>query len=342
MWNVDVAKLSEVLARLATKPPEIAPTPSEVMYRENKLRVLHYRPTTKRVFPIPIVIVSSLINKYYILDLMPGKSYVEYLVNQGFGVYMIDWGNPDDDDRTVTLEDHINGYLVNIVSSVLKQARAKKVSLIGYCMGGTLALMYAALHGRHLKNLVLLATPVDFHNDSLLSLWGRPEYFNVDRFIDTYGNAPAEILYTTFMMLKPTKNITKYVDLLEHADNEDYVNTFHAFDYWVRDVVSVPGETFRKFIKDTYHNNLLMHNRLRLGRRLVNLQNVKCALLNVAAEHDEIVPLNSATVLMDLIGSKDQELLTVNGGHHGLSVGPSALKIVWPKSAEWLKARSRG
>lgn len=341
MWNFDIAKLTEVLSRMA-QPPEIAPTPSEVIYRENKLRVRHYLPTTKRVVPVPLLIVSSLINKYYILDLMPGKSYVEYLVKQGFSVYMIDWGTPDDDDRTVTLEDHINGYLVNIVVSVLKHAGAKKLSMIGYCMGGTMALMYAALHPRSVKNLVALATPVDFHNDTLLSIWGRPEYFNVDQFIDTYGNAPAEILYSTFMMLKPTKNITKYADLLQHMDNEDYVKTFHAFDYWVRDVVSVPGETFRKFIKDTYQKNRLVQNRMQLGRRLINLKNVKCSLLNVAAEHDEIVPLKSATVLMDLIGSKDKELLTVKGGHHGLSIGPSALKIVWPKSAEWLKARSRG
>jgi len=340
MFNFDTTKFTQMLSRM-NEPPDVAQTPSEVIYRENKLSVLHYLPTTRRVFPVPILIVSSLINKYYILDLMPGKSYVEYLVNQGLRVYMIDWGTPDFDDRTVTLEDHINGYLVNIVSSVLKHAQAKKLSLIGYCMGGTMALMYAALHRRYVKNLVTLATPVDFHNDTLLSLWGRREYFNVDRFIDTYGNAPAEILYRTFMMLKPTKTITKYADLLQHMDNEEYVKTFHAFDYWVRDVVSVPGETFRKFVKHTYQDNSLAQNRMQLGKRRIHLQNVKCSLLNVAAEHDEIVPLKSSTVLMDLIGSQDKDRLTVKGGHHGLSIGPSALTIVWPKSAEWLKARSR-
>jgi polyhydroxyalkanoate synthase len=102
----------------------------------------------------------------------------------------------------------------------------------------------------------------------------------------------------------------------------------------------VPGETFRQFIKDTYQNNLLVQNRMKLGRRLINLKNVKCSILNVAAKHDEIVPLESAAVLMDLSGSKDKELLTVKGGHHGLSIGPSALTIVWPRSAEWLKIRS--
>ncbi|MBI3949435.1 MAG: class III poly(R)-hydroxyalkanoic acid synthase subunit PhaC [Acidobacteria bacterium] len=325
-----------------SRPPKVAQTPSEVIYRENKLRVLHYLPTMKRVLPVPIVIVSSLINKYYILDLLPGKSYVEYLVKQGFGVYMIDWGTLDYDDRTVTLEDHINGYLANIVSSVMKHARAKKISLIGYCMGGTMALMYAALHQRRVKNLVTLATPVDFHNDTLLSIWGRRKYFNVDKFIETYGNAPAEILYSTFMMLKPTKNITKYVDLLENMHNEEYVRTYLAFDYWINDAVPVAGETFRQFIKDTYQDNLLIQNRMQLGKRQIHLQNVKCSLLNVAAEHDEIVPLKSSTVLMDLIGSKDKELLTVKGGHHGLSIGPSARTVFWPKSVEWLKARSQG
>ncbi len=340
MRDLDLRKWMTIIQRVIA-PPSIAQTPSEVVYRENKLRLLHYVPATPRPFPIPVLIVSSLINKYYILDLRPGRSYVEYLVKRGFRVYMIDWGIPDARDRTLTLDDHINGYLTRCVQSVLRHARASTLTLIGYCMGGTMALIYAALHRRPVRNLVLLATPVDFHNQSLLSLWSRPQYFNVDRLVDVYGNVPAEILYGAFMMLKPMRNITKYVDLLARLDDEEFINTFQAFNYWIRDTVPVPGETFRQFVTETYHHNRLVNSRMVLGGERVRLEKVICSVLNVVAERDEIVPPASSIALMELINSRDKELLTVPGGHHSLSIGRSAMRVVWPISAEWLKRRSQ-
>lgn len=334
----DFLKTGEIMARIG-KPPQHTRTPSDVIYRENKLEVLHYPPTTKTILPTPVLIVSSLVNKYYILDLMPGRSFVEYLTAQGFPVYLVDWGTPDDADHKLTLENYIDGYLQNAISQTLKHAKASDVSLVGYCMGGTMALLDAAIHPAKIRNVVLLATPIDFHNDSLLSLWARREYFDVDKFIDTYGNAPADVLQNTFAMMKPTKNITRYADLMANAKDEEFVETFLAFDYWVNDAVPVAGETFRKFIKDTYQDNLLLKNEMKLGARRIELKKISCPLLNIVAEHDNIVPPESSVCLMDLVGSRDKELLRVKGGHHGLSIGPAALQIVWPKAAEWLRAR---
>lgn len=338
MMTFDFLKASEIMARIG-KPPNTARTPSEVIYRENKLKVLHYLPTTKTVLPTPVLIVSSLINKYYILDLMPGRSFVEYLTAQGFPVYLVDWGTPDDADSQITLEDYLDSYLTNVISGTLEHAKAKELSLVGYCMGGTMALLYAALHPTKIKNLVFLATPIDFHNDSLLSVWARREYFDVDKFIDTYGNAPADVLQNSFAMMKPTKNITRYADLMANVKDDEFVETFLAFDYWVNDAVPVAGETFRKFIKDTYQDNLLVKNEMKLGARRIELKNVSCPILNIVAQHDNIVPPESSTCLMDLVGSRDKELLQVKGGHHGLSIGPSALQTVWPKAADWLRSR---
>ncbi|KAF0248236.1 MAG: polyhydroxyalkanoate synthase [bacterium] len=331
-------KLPEMMAQLF-QTPKVAQTPSEIIYSDYTFKVLHYLPKGK-VSPIPVLIVNSLINKYYILDLMPGKSYVEYLVNQGLNVYIIDWGTPEISDSILALEDYINSFLVSIVKQVLKHANAKKLSMIGYCMGGTMALMYTAIREQYLKNLVLLATPINFHNDSLLSLWGSPENFNVDKFIDVYGNVPKEILYSTFMMLKPLKNVSKYVDLVENIHEPEYIKVFNAFNYWIKDTVSVAGETFRQFIKYGYQQNLLVKNLFPLGHRIINLGNISCPVLGVVAEHDEIVPLKSSEILMDLISSKDKELLKVKGGHHSISIGLSAITIVWPKTLEWLLAHS--
>jgi polyhydroxyalkanoate synthase len=335
----DFFKASELMARIG-KPPNDARTPSEVIYRENKLRVLHYLPTTKSVVPVPVLIVSSLINKYYILDLMPDKSYVAYLNAQGFSVYIVDWGTPDEADRRLGLEDYIDGYMERIVSEVLRHAQAQQLSLIGYCMGGTMTLMYAARHPLEVRNIVLLATPVDFENDSLLNIWSRKEYFDVDKFVDTYGNVPVEVLQNTFVMLKPTKNLTRYADLLKHAEDEEFVKTFLAFDYWVNDAVPVAGETFRQFVKATYQGNLLARGSMRLGGQRINLKKIKCPVFNIVAEHDNIVPPESSACLTNLIASRETELLKVKGGHHGISIGPNALRLVWPKTADWLKSHS--
>jgi polyhydroxyalkanoate synthase len=328
-------KLPELLVRLS-RQPDIAQTPSKIVHREDRL-VTHYYPSRKKKRArIPVVILNSLINKYYILDLTPGRSFVEYLVGQGFHVYMVDWGSPRPEDHLITLADHVNRYIPNIIDAVRRHAKSDRVSVIGYCMGGTMALMHAALHPDFLNCLTLLAAPVDFDNDSLLRLWASPEYLDVDKLVNTHGNPPADLLKSTFMMLKPTKNLTKYVDLINNLDNEEFVSTFLAFDYWVNDVVSLPGETFRDFIKMLYQENRLIHNRLKLGRRAVKLNKLTTPVLNVVANHDDVVPRAASEALMNVIASQDKQLLAVNGGHHGISIGPSAVKIVWPHVAHWL------
>lgn len=329
---------AELLARMA-RPPKVAQTPSRVVYRENKLRVLHYRPVGRARQATPVLIVNSLINKYYILDLTPGKSFVEYLTGRGFPVYMIDWGTPAASDADITLTHHINHYLPNIVNAVTEHAKSESVSLLGYCMGGTMTLMHAAVHPKKIANLVLLATPVDFENEAMLNLWANRQYFDVDKMVDTFGNPPEALLQTTFMMMKPTKNMTKYLDLFQNAGNREFVDTFLAFDYWVNDVVSMPGETFRQFITWCYHENRLARGTLKIGRRLATLEKIACPVLNVIANHDDVVPRQSSECLMDRISSTDKELLAVNGGHHGISIGPGAVAKVWPHIAEWLAAR---
>ncbi len=333
-----LASVTRLLSRLGKKP-NIAPTPSRLVYQENKLRVLGYTAAIPRGRrrSVPVLIVNSLINKYYILDLTPGKSFVAYLAGQGIPTYMIDWGVPDAGDARLTLSDHVNRYLHHALEAVCADARVEQAALIGYCMGGTLALMYTALHPALVRGLALLATPVDFNNNAILNLWTRREYFDVDKLVDAFGNPPEQLLQSAFMMMKPTKNITKYVDLLQNADNEDFVETFLAFDYWVNDVVSLPGETFRQFIKWCCQENQLVQGKLKLGRRTVKLAQITVPLLNVVANHDDVVPRASSEALMSLVGSREKELLAVNGGHHGLSIGQSAVEVVWPQMTQWIK-----
>lgn len=333
-------KILEISERIG-ESPKFAFTPSEIFREFDKVKVLRYLPQTKNTFPIPILLVPSLINKYYILDLLPKKSYVDFLVKQGFKVYLIDWGVVDDADKFLTLEKYIETYLAKAVREIAKNEGVKKVSLLGYCMGGTMALIYAALFPNTVKNLVLLATPSDFHNNSLLSIWAKPEYFKVDSLVDNYGNIPVSTLQSAFQMLKPVKTFTRFVDLFENADNEEFVETFLAFDYWANDAIPVAGETFRKFVKDCFQENLLIKNEMQMNGKTINLQKIKCPVLNVIAEHDNIIPPESAEAVMSKIKSRDAEILKVKGGHHGITIGSSALNFVWKKTADWLAQRQK-
>ena len=130
-------------------------TPKEVIWTKNKAKLYHYEPTIEKRFPIPILIIYALINRPYVMDLMPGNSLVEYLVNQGFDVYMLDWGVPGDEDQDLTFDNYVLDYLSRAVKKVLRHAHAEEFTLFGFCMGGTMSAMYAALFpGKPLRNLI--------------------------------------------------------------------------------------------------------------------------------------------------------------------------------------------
>jgi polyhydroxyalkanoate synthase subunit PhaC len=342
--TLDFWKRSLALAQLQREdPPDVAQTPADVVYTENKLRLLRYRPAAvKRRHPIPLLIVPSLINRYYILDLKPERSLVEYLRDRGFDVWMMDWGTPGPEDRFVTFDDHVEGYLLNCVGEVLAATRQKKLSLLGYCIGGVLTTIFAALHGEaYVQNLIILASPLNFHDRGLLSLWARKEHFPVDLIIDTYGNMPAWLLQISFKWLRPTTDLRNVWGLWERLGQPERLDDFRALNHWVEDNVSVPGEAYRKFVKSCYQDNLLIQNKMQIKGRTVNLKDIRCPLLNITAKHDHVCPPQSAAALNDHVSSQDVTLLTLPGGHVGAIVGREATGGLWPQLSEWLAERSR-
>jgi polyhydroxyalkanoate synthase subunit PhaC len=177
-------------------------TPSEVVYEEDRLKLLHYPAAGAPTFKTPLIFVFALVNRPYILDLKRGRSVVEHFVNRGFDTYLIDWGAPTRADRHLTLHDHVNGYIGNVVDFVCERTGAPDVSLLGYCMGGTMSAMFTALHQERVRNLILLAAGIDFSTrDGLLNVWSRPEVFDVDKFVDAFGNCPASFLQASFILL---------------------------------------------------------------------------------------------------------------------------------------------
>src|SRR3954468_13523068 len=131
-------------------------TPKEVVWTKNKARLYRYEPSAEKKHPVPILMVYALINRPYVLDLLPGNSFIEYLVGKGFDVYLLDWGIPGDEDKDMDLENYILDYLPRAVKKVLRTSGVEELTLLGYCMGGTMSAIYASLFPEHVKNLILL------------------------------------------------------------------------------------------------------------------------------------------------------------------------------------------
>lgn len=319
-------------------------SPSEVVYEEDRLKVIHYLASHPPRYQTPLVFVYALVNRPYILDLKKGRSVVANFVEAGFDTYLVDWGIPTPADRHLTLDDYINGYIVNVLDFLQERTGAGSINVLGYCMGGTMSAMFSALHPERVQNLILLAAPIDFaSNDSLLNVWTRAENFDVDKFVDTFGNCPPEFLQVSFQLLRPVANwIEKPIRFFEHMHEDDFLEDFLTTETWLQDNIPVPGEVYRQFVKYLYQKNLLTQNRMPVGKHIVNLQNIRCPVLNIMAGKDDLVPICQSLPFNDLVGSKDRRNLSLqSSGHIGLAIGGRAQKEIWPEACRWLGQRTK-
>jgi polyhydroxyalkanoate synthase len=321
---------------------DVAPTPKNLVYQEDKVSLYHYEPKAERISPVPTLIVYALVNRQYMMDLQQDKSVISRWLELGLDVYIIDWGYPDKMDKYLTLEDYVDGYIDNAVEVVRQRSGQDKINLLGVCQGGTLCVMYSALYPEKIKNLVTMVTPVDFSTeDGLLFVWSK--HMNVDNLVDAFGVVPGSFMNTGFLMLKPFQlMLDKYMGLLENLDNPDMVREFLRMEKWIFDSPAQAGEAFRRFIKDLFQENLLIQNKFELGGRTVNLKNITMPLLNVFAEQDHLVPPASSKPLNDAVASTDKDTISFPGGHIGIYVSSRSQKDVAPSVAKWLNERSKG
>lgn len=324
-------RLFGVLRQAQRPKPKVGSTPAFVVHHENKWRLLRYEPRESGpAFRTPVVLVPSLINRHYVLDLMPGKSFAEWLVAQGHDVYVIDWGTPSDEDRFVDFDDVADRAIARALRVACKTAGAEQAHVLGYCLGGTLAVIHAALRPERVASLTLLAAPVAFHDDGLLSLWTRTKSFDVSALVAGAGNVPWQLLQSAFHMLRPTLNLQKAVTILDKAWDDEFMDGFLAIETWGSDNVAFPGACYRTYIDELYRADGLMQGSFSMSGRPVRLENVRCPVLAVTFEHDTIVPWQSAAVVLDRVGSIDKHRLHLSGGHVGAVVSKKASKGLWP------------
>ena len=328
--------------KLVAAPNEIKleTTPYDVAYEEDKVRLLHFKSLTEKQIRTPLVIAYALINRYHILDIHPKKSWVKNLLEQGLDVYMIDWGTPSNIDKYMDFDDYVNGYLDNCVEFVKDESRTAKVSLQGYCTGGTLASIYSSLHPENIKNFVATAPVIDGWRDTTV-VSNLARHIDVDKMVETVGNMPPEFMYYCFSILKPfEQGVEKYVKFFKNIDNENFVDNFMRIEKWLSDTPPVPGELFRQWIKDIYQDNLLVQDKMYVGGKHVSLKNIKMPIFTQVAVGDHLVSPECSMPLHYAVSSEDKTLRVYPTGHVGMIASSLSQKKVLPELGEWLKRHS--
>ena len=281
----------------------------------------------------PLVVVASLINRYYVLDLLPELSVIGRLCESGFDVYVLDWKAPGARGPELGFGDYVDGA---IAGAVTRAGGGKPVALLGYCMGGTLAAMYAARHPSTVQALCLLGTPIDFHASGDLAKWTERERFDADLLMDVYGNMPPSLMQAGFKLMKPGDALGKMMRMHQEAKDEASLRHLVALEAWLEDNIAFPGGVYRAYIRELYQDNALIGGTMRIAGAPVELGRITAPLLNVVALRDHICAPPSSRALMDLTGSTDRRLLEFDTGHIGLTTSKRAHEKLWPEVCAWL------
>jgi polyhydroxyalkanoate synthase subunit PhaC len=348
-WMFDWYVKSCMVFSLIPKESHLAPF--DVIYRKGKARLLHYHKNDQEISSTikkqkqPLLIIYAPINTFHILDLNPRRSVIRNLLaSSGLDIYLLDWGYPDWSDNHLSLEDYL-GYVADAVKVISEKTSADRISILGYCWGGIFALIHAALNPQEVRNLVLMAVPVDFSkDDTILASWSRT--IDVDSMMDEFGHMDGQVLDLGFLTRNPPRyGFDKYLKLFQRSNDWDFVDTFIDVERWLYDTPLIPGVLHRQIINNCYRNNLLISGGMevidREGRKQkVNIQkNITMPVLSVIAQQDDLASPASSLAINDHISSRDTSVLENPGGHVALCISNTAHKKLWPEVAKWLLSR---
>lgn len=314
-------------------------TPRQAIWKKNKATLWYYRAPGKR-YSVPVFIIYSLINQPFILDLQNGGSTIEALVHKGFDVYMIDYGKPGLEDRDMTLSNVITLYIQQSMKAAIKHSRANEMTVFGYCLGGTLAAIYASIAEEQIKNLVLFVTPIDFQTPAYFDNWvkalrnGEVEKFS---YVDELGLIPASNVEAGIRLVTSPVYLTPYLSLLLNRHDQAYVDKWHRFNTWTKGHIPLTSGVAKQITEDLTKENKVIKDLFEVNGKKARLSNIKANLLVVGTEGDRLVPLDHILPIMEKVSSSDKQTHILQGGHTGTSVKNGKLPAYLES---WLDERS--
>jgi polyhydroxyalkanoate synthase len=297
-----------------------------------------YRKAQHRASPrsrTRLLIVPSLVNRYYILDLMAEQSFLQDLADRGFSPFVLDWDAPGDLERSFALDRYIAGRLMGALEAVEREPGDRTI-VIGYCMGGMLALALAILAPARLAGLVCLATPWDFHaggaarHSRLIGELG----LRLEPICAALGELPVDVLQSLFASLDPIALLNKFRRFSSIDENSDNARRFVALEDWLNDGVGLAHLVARECLVDWYGANAPANGKWLVAGTQIDPSRVEAPTLAIVPAADRIVPPESALSLAKALPGA--EVIAPKAGHIGMMVGGSARAQVWDPLAQWL------
>lgn len=327
-------------------------TPYNVVSDNGLVRLRHYDrsglPPVK--YPVPLVIVPPLAVNMLIYDWFPERSFVRYFLEQGFDVYLIDWGSPGRQHARYTLATYVTKLLPEYLQRVRDHSGVQQLSLHGWSMGGGFALCYQAYsRDPDIRNIVTVGTALDGHANGQI---GR-QYAAFNRVLKAAGvnvrrvpasaaYAPAWINAIGFKLSDPVSSVQGYVDLLRNLDDREFVIQHANQSAFMDNLEAYPGGVIRDWMYSIWLENEASRGYFTLGHKRIYLQDVHANLLALAGSNDKLANEHCCEPIMDLVGSEDKTFLRCPGGHTGILSGSRAPDLAWPETAKWLAQRSNG
>lgn len=325
----------EDAVRLLTKAPlpgteqfrpghEVAITPGKVVFRNRLIELIQYAPQTETVFAEPILIVPSWILKFYILDLSPHNSLVRYLVGKGHTVFMVSWRNPDKEDRDLSMDDYLKSGVMSAVNTVSEIAPQRRIQAVGYCLGGTLLGMAAALMARtrddRLKSLTLLAGALDFTEPGELGLFiDESQLAFLDGLMSRQGYLDGKQMSSAFTLLNSR-------DLVWSRREREYLlgqrQPVSDLTAWNVDITRMPYRQHSEYLHSLYLRNDLAHGRYQVDGKPLALSDIRIPVFALGTQRDTVTPWRAVYQVDQLIPNVEVTFCLTTGGHNVGVVNP--------------------
>jgi len=337
-FSLETTRWSSLFRAFTDGASIAASTPRQALWKRNKATLWYY-PAPVKKYHTPLYLVYSLVNQPTILDLMPNTSLIGALTKAGYEVYLIDFGIPRYEDRDMTIDDYVLKYIQPGARHALKHSNSDSITVIGFCLGGTLAAIYAAMAKEPIENLILFVTPVDFSyfpKFDLLHQAIKEERIDLSPLIDGLGIIPAAFINYGVRLITSPVYISPYLSLLEKGHNQEYAHKWSLFNKWTKEHIAFPGAALKQIVNDLIIHNKLMTGKFTIGGEPARLQKISANLLVIASTNDELVPLEQALPMITLSGSKDKELIQLPNGHTGIASGAGLPTNLF----HWLSSRS--